>query len=307
MSRIAVVGSINTDFVVRTGRFPRPGETILGDSFAVYGGGKGANQAIAAARLGANVEFFGAVGTDANSAERLAALRADGVGTTNVVEIDGFGGVAVIEVEEASGQNSIVLVPGANGQVTVDRVRAPLRNWGSVNDVVCLQLEIPLETVEMALTMGRACGALNVLNAAPLDPRIASTLGLVDVLIVNEIEAGQLLGRGPVKVDEVAAVASRLRELGVRDAVIVTLGDRGAWLSDDDSNELIPARRVPVVDTTGAGDAFCGAFCAWQARGSTRLDAVKVAAIVGSLSVQKPGAQPSLPTLNELKEALSGA
>ncbi len=303
MRRVAVVGSINTDFVVRSDRFPEPGETLIGESFAIYGGGKGANQAIAASRLGAEVEFFGAVGRDANSTERLAALRSDGVGIGNVRTIDGFGGVAVIQVESTNGQNSITLVPGANGAVEAGDVGPVLESWCRPGDVFSQQLEIPLETVRAVLAVGLARGAVNVLNAAPFDERVIAMLPLVDLLIVNEIEAGQILHYGPVRLEDVSSVATEIRHMGVRSAVIVTLGSRGAWLNDDNVNELVPAPVVRAVDTTGAGDAFCGALCAWLARGASQLDAVRAGVIAGSLAVQHHGAQPSLPTLEEFNAA----
>lgn len=303
MSRVALVGSINTDFVVRTSRFPEPGETVVGDSFAVYGGGKGANQAIAAARLGAGVEFFGSVGHDANSAERLAALQAEGVGTGNVRLVDGFGGVAVIQVESSSGQNSITLVPGANGTVDANHVRPALESWCRSGDIFCQQLEIPLETVRAVLEVGRAREAINVLNAAPFDQRVIEMLPLVDVLIVNEIEAGQVLSSAPPRLEDASTASAAIRDMGVRHGVIITLGSRGAWLSDGEVDDLFPARTVQAVDTTGAGDAFCGAFCAWIARGASRLDAVRAGVTAGSLTVQRRGAQPSLPTLDEVERA----
>ncbi len=304
MSRVAVVGSINTDFVVRTGRFPEPGETVIGESFAVYGGGKGANQAIAAARLGAIVEFFGAIGQDANSAQRLAGLQSDGVGTTNVRQVDGFGGVAVIQVESSSGQNSITLVPGVNWTVDAQEVKTALEGWCKPGDVFCQQLEIPLDTVRAVLEIGRERRAINVLNSAPFDDRVIVMLPYIDVLIVNEIEAGQILNSGPVRLEDASTASAAIRKMGVGHGVVITLGSRGAWLNDGEVDELIPARVVKAVDTTGAGDAFCGAFSAWLAQGTSRLDAVRAGVLAGSLAVQRHGAQPSLPTLDEFNRAI---
>lgn len=305
MTRVAVVGSINTDFVVRSSAFPRPGETIIGESFATYGGGKGANQAIAAARLGATVEFFGAIGQDAQSLERLEDLRADGVGTENISRVAGYGGVAIIEVESSSGQNSIILVPGANSAVSQEQVEPTLRTWCAPGDVFCQQLEIPLDTVTVVLALGVERGALNVLNAAPYDQRVVDMLGMVDDLIVNEIEAGQLLGVGSISVHDAPRVAASLRQKGVRHSVVITLGSLGAWLNDGNVNQLFPTREVPVVDTTGAGDAFCGAFCAWITRGATRIEATRAAVFAGTLAVQRHGAQPSLPSLAEVQSLLN--
>lgn len=304
MSKVAAVGSINTDFVARCKRFPSPGETVVGESFAIYGGGKGANQAIAASRLGARVEFFGAVGQDANSLQRLADLQSAGVGTHHIAQVSGYGGVAVIQVESGSGQNSITLVPGANAEVQPHTVERDLSGYCVTGDVISLQLEIPLETVGAALTVGRRVGARTVLNAAPFDPRAADMLELVDALIVNEIEAGQFLGSGPITLENAQYAARALRKLGVREAVVITLGSQGAFLADGSVEEHVPAQPVTVVDTTAAGDAFCGAFCAWLSKGFAAPEAVNIATIAGSLAVQRHGAQPSLPALAELKNAL---
>jgi ribokinase len=305
MSRVAVAGSINTDFVVRAARFPVPGETLHGESFAVYGGGNGATQAIAAARLGATVEFFGAAGRDPQSIERVQQFAADGVGTTNIITFDGFGGIAMIQVEESSGQNAITLVPGANLLLTPDLVTTRLETWSRSGDLLCLQLEVPLETVAASLALTQRFGMTTILNAAPYDARVSELLSLVDHLIVNEIEAGQLLGGGSIGRDDAAAAGARLLALGVRATVIITLGGHGAVLVDREGPLAIPAPSVRVVDTTGAGDAFVGAFCAALSGGMDTRDAARSAVIAGSLAVQKPGAQPSLPTSAELAASFS--
>ncbi len=307
MTRIGVVGSINTDFVVRSERFPAPGETLIGESFAVYGGGKGANQAIAAARLGATVQFFGAAGRDPQSAERVQQLSTDGVGTGNIVTFDGYGGIAMIQVEGSSGQNAITLVPGANMLLTPDLVTPRLADWCQPGDLLCSQLEVPLETVQSSFAMKQRHGLTTILNAAPFDVRIAGFIALIDYLIVNEIEAGQLLGEDAVDPEEAIAAGERLLALGVGTAVLITLGAHGAVLVDGTGGRSIAAPRVNVVDTTGAGDAFVGAFCASLTSGLSVVDAVHSAVIAGSLAVQKPGAQPSLPTAAELSAALDRA
>ncbi len=304
MSKVVAIGSINTDFVVRTRRFPVPGETIAGESFDIFGGGKGANQAIAAARLGAAVTFFGAAGEDANSDQRVADLEREGIDVTNVMRTDGYGGVAVIEVDSTTGENTIVLVPGANAAVTSVRVEDSFVASCRSGDIVSLQLEVPLDTVLMSMTLGRRAGARTVLNAAPFTPMVTSMLNLVDVLIVNEIEAGQFLETGPIAVEHARDAAHRLRSIGIRDAVAITLGARGVWLLDDSVDELLPAPTVTAVDTTGAGDAFCGAVCAWLARGESHLSAVKAGVVAGALAVQRQGAQPSLPTVKEVNALL---
>ena len=304
MTRVGVIGSINTDFVVRAARFPAPGETVIGDSFAVYGGGKGANQAIAAARLGASVEFFGAVGRDPQSTDRVQQLTADGVGTSNIVEFDGFGGIAVIVVEQSSGQNAITLIPGANALLLPADVDQRLDRWCRQGDLICVQLEVPLETVEIALSKKLEFGLTTIVNAAPYDLRGVALLPLTDFLMVNEIEAGQLLGIGSVTREDAGRAGLRLLELGVGVAVVITLGADGATLIDRDGEMHIPARVVPVVDTTGAGDTFVGAFCASLAAGQSPREAAHRSVIASSLAVQKHGAQPSLPSLAELQAVL---
>lgn len=305
MTRIAVVGSINTDLVVRSARFPMPGETVLGDSFAVYGGGKGANQAIAAARAGGTVEFFGAVGSDPQSKDRIQQLEADGVGTSNIVELDGFGGIAVIQVEEESGQNAITLIPGSNARLTDDLFLEPFKNWCRPSDILCMQLEVPLESVESALSLKRETALTTVLNAAPFDSRVTKLLPMVDYLVVNEIETGQLTGGSPVVLEDAVAAGKRLLNAGIGVAVVITLGAAGAVLIEQRSETRLPARRVPVVDTTAAGDAFAGVFCASLASGHSAAEAARAAVVAGTLAVQKHGAQPSLPTSKEIREALA--
>jgi ribokinase len=305
MSRVAVIGSINTDLVARSTRFPVPGETVLGESFAVYGGGKGANQAIAAARAGGTVEFFGAVGRDPYSIDRIQQFNIDSVGTSNVVESDGYGGIAVILVEESSGQNVITLIPGANSYVTGDVFIDPLKKWCRPGDIICLQLEIPLESVEAALSLKREYALTTVLNAAPFDSRAIKLLPMVDYLVVNEIEAGQLTGQPRIAPGDAAAVGKRLLGAGVAVAVVITLGSAGALFIDARGATHFPAERVSVVDTTAAGDAFAGVFCASLADGLSAADATRAAVVAGTLAVQKHGAQPSLPTAVEIREALA--
>jgi len=280
---------------------------VMGDSFAIYGGGKGANQAIAAARLEAEVELFGAVGRDPESLQRLNQLRLDGVGIANVVEFDGFGGIAIIEVEQSSGQNRIVLIPGANAELRADAVSQRLIGWSQPGDILCKQLEVPLDVVERTLALRAERRMTTILNAAPFDPAVVELLPLVDYLILNEIEAGQLVGMGPVAAAEAGRVGARIRDMGVHAAVIVTLGAEGATLIDEAGELHVAAPEVRVDDTTGAGDAFVGAFSASLARGERTRTAARAAVVAGSLAVQKPGAQPSLPTLSELRAALVSA
>ncbi|TVR69091.1 MAG: ribokinase [Sphaerobacteraceae bacterium] len=296
---IIAVGSINTDLVVRVESFPIPGETVYGDEFATYAGGKGANQAAAAARLNGNVKMIGAVGDDANSSERLADLKDAGVDISPVmIRSQSPGGVALIQVD-ASGQNQIVIVPGANGTVSPDDVRHELPDLLSAGDLVLLQFELPFETVKQSLEQCRSHSARSIVNTAPYVTGTADLLNLIDILVVNEIEAGQLLGIKPVSLDQAEDAARDLLARGP-EVVFVTLGGDGAVICDADSCEHIPAPDVDVVDTTGAGDATVGAFAMALDEGQDVASAARIAVMTGSFAVQRPGAQPSQPTRAEL-------
>lgn len=296
---IVAVGSINTDLVVRVSSFPMPGETVYGDEFATYAGGKGANQAAAAARLGGTVKMLGAIGDDVNSSERLADLRDAGVDISPImIRSRTPGGVALIQVD-ASGQNQIVIVPGANGTVTEDDVRDELPSILQRDDLVLMQFELPFSSVSRALEVARSGGARSIVNTAPYVEGTKDLLGLIDILVVNEIEAGQLLGIEPVSVDGALEAAKQLLECGPQ-AVFITLGGAGAIICDGTRCEHIQAPSVSVVDTTGAGDATVGAFAMALDEGRDLIDAARIAVMTGSFAVQRPGAQPSQPTRAEL-------
>ncbi|HET7035725.1 MAG TPA: ribokinase [Thermomicrobiaceae bacterium] len=301
MTSVVVVGSINTDLVARVRRFPAAGETVFAESFETFGGGKGANQAVAAARLGAATRLIGAVGTDAESQARLDALGAGGVDCAGVRRVPGRGGLALIEVENVSGQNRITVVPGANALVDGALVATALGPALAPGDIVCCQLEVPLEAVEAALRLGRAGGALTVLNAVPARVGLEPLLALADVLVVNEIEAGQLLGGPPVALADAGDGAAALRELGPR-SVVLTFGAAGVFLLSGEQGLLEPAPTVSVVDTTGAGDALVGALCAELARGASLDSALATGVAAASFAVQRAGAQPSFPTRPELDD-----
>lgn len=298
---VVVVGSINTDLVVRVNEFPMPGETVYGDDFATYAGGKGANQAAAAGKLGASVAIVGAVGDDANSTERLKDLRDAGVDISRVLARDDTaGGIALIQVDH-SGQNNIVIVPGANGSVTPDDIRATLPQTVSSDDLVLAQLELPMETVREALKAARDQGARTIVNTVPFVGGTAELLPLIDLLVVNEIEAGQLLGRGAITVEEAGQTCDELQAKGP-DVVFVTLGAAGAVIKDSSGSTTIPAPSVDVVDTTGAGDTTVGAFAMALGDGMSVLESARFAVMAGSFAVQRAGAQPSQPTRSELDE-----
>lgn len=283
---VIVVGSVNLDYTVTVDRHPRPGETVLGGDTVTAPGGKGGNTAVAAARIGAGVALLGAVGTDPAGGLLLDALSAAGVDTALVRRADGPSGAAYITVDPG-GENAIVVSPGANAQVNradVDRARAAIESA----TVLFAVLEVPLATVRYAVATAAAAGVRVVLNASPVADLPPATLTVLDPLIVNQHEAAVLLGRtdpGPA-----ADLASGLRELGPRSAV-VTLGAAGAVVAEAAGTTEIPAPRVAVVDTTGAGDAFSGALCGRLAAGAGLVEAAREAVAHAAQAVQRPGAQ----------------
>jgi len=281
--RVVVVGSANMDLVVRTPRLPAAGETVLGGDLLRVPGGKGANQAVAAARAGAPVRFVGALGGDAFGDELLAALLADGVDVTQVTRVGRPTGTALIVVDEA-GENLSAVAPGANFALQAAAVDAGLADLTAA-DVVLTQLEVPLACVAAAA----ASSGRTILNAAPAGPLDAAVLARVEVLVVNEAEGAALSG----STDPVQA-AHALRAEGPS-SVIVTLGGEGLLLADDGGITRLPAHKIDVVDATAAGDAFCGALAAALARGATMPQAVRFANAAAALATTRPGAQPSLP------------
>jgi ribokinase len=295
-SGVLVIGSSNTDLVCRSPRIPAPGETITGRSFAQFAGGKGANQAVAAARAGADVAFVGACGDDDFGVARRSDLVAEGIGVDRMRVIPGASsGIALIVVDDR-GENQIVYVPGANNLVSVEDVASALHDLDY--GVVSLTFEIPFATVAHAALHHRD-GALVVLNAAPYDDRVIDLLSEVDVLVCNELEAAAVLGRAVVDQSaELDAVA--LVERGPR-SVVLTLGRSGAVAADRSGAWRTPAPAVDAVDTTGAGDAFCGALSAWLATDRPLSEAVRAGVAAGSLAVTRHGAQSSSPT----REAVS--
>lgn len=289
---VVVVGSVNADLVVQVDRRPAAGETVLGSDLATYPGGKGANQAVAAARLGARVGFLGRVGSDAHGEFLRAALDGDGVDTGPLITTEGASGVALITVDP-DGDNSIIVSAGANGGLTREDVAAAGSLLAGAG-VVSLQLEIPLPAVIEAARLAEAAGARVVLNLSPATEVPADLLALCDPLVVNQHEARSLLKRDTD--DQVTA----LLELGAR-SVVVTLGADGAEVGEGGQITSIPSPRVEAVDTTGAGDAFTGAL-AWRlAAGDGLADAARVAVKVGAAAVRRPGAQSSFPRLEEIQ------
>ncbi len=293
---IVVVGSVNADLLVEVDRHPHPGETLLGRSSSVLAGGKGANQAVAAARLGARTAMVGAVGRDPYAEVALSELRRAEVDLSHVAQVDGATGLAVVTVAD-DGENSIVVIPGANGSVTAEVVDAAAETI--VGAAVCvLQAEIPLDAVRRAADLAAGAGRRVVLNVAPACTLPVETLRLADPLVVNEHEASILLGDGPGASDSPAQAAERLAALGVR-SVVITLGAAGVLGIEDGHAWSLPARRVEARDSTGAGDAFVGALAVGLARGESVEHAALTATRVAAYSVQRLGAQASYPWKDE--------
>ncbi|MFF0319158.1 ribokinase [Nonomuraea angiospora] len=288
---VVVVGSANADLVVQVERHPAPGETVLGSELAVHPGGKGANQAVAAARLGARVALLGRVGADGHGRLLRESLERDGVDLGHLRDTAAASGIAMIAVGPR-GDNSIIVAPGANARLTEGDVldAAPLLRSAPV---VSLQLEIPLPAVLAAARLARRA----VLNLSPALPVPDELLALCDPLVVNEHEAALLLGAP----GEPERQARELLALGPR-SVVITLGADGAVVAEDGVVQAVPSPRVAAVDTTGAGDAFTGAL-AWRlAAGEPLTEAAAFAARVGAAAVRRPGAQDSYPTMAEVEE-----
>jgi ribokinase len=296
VTQVVVVGSVNADLVVTVDRYPGPGETVPGHGGTVLPGGKGANQAVAAARLGADVALVGAVGDDAYAETATACLRDAGVDLTALARRRGPTGLAVVTVA-ADGENTIVVVAGANAAMSPADVDAHRRLIGEAT-VVVVQGELPRETTEAA---ARAAGARLIVNLAPAGPLDPAVLRRADPLVVNEHEAGHalaLLGGDPAQATG-AALATALGDAGVP-SVVVTLGAAGAVVVRDGATTHVPAPAVPVRDTTGAGDAFVGALATRLATGDDLLAAARFAVRVAAHSVQRSGAQPSYPAAADL-------
>jgi ribokinase len=317
---VLVVGSVNVDLVVAAPRLPTPGQTVTGGDVARYPGGKGGNQATAAARLGAAVAFVGAVGADDMGGEARSALAAEGIDIAELIETGRPTGVALIVVDPRA-ENLIAVAPGANGDVHAAHVEAALRRLApGRGDVVLVCREIPPDGVRAALEIGRAAGAITILNPAPADDPDAVTLALADILTPNESELALLAGGRSARDDpEVAArhLLARRDPAGPRPAgradaggvaaapapaVVVTLGAAGALVVRLGGPAVaVPAPAVHPVDTTGAGDTFNGALAAGLADGQDLVLAVRRAVAAAALSTTRPGARGGMPTLAELE------
>lgn len=305
-AKVTVVGSINMDLVTRVANFPEPGETIIGGDLQTFPGGKGANQAVAAARLGAEVTMVGRVGDDVFASQLKQNLASTGVDLTYVFDSDSTAsGVALILVDE-HGQNIIVVASGANARVTAQDVEAATAAIATA-DALLLQLEIPLESVHRAAEIAHENGVKVILNPAPAQELPAELLSIIDILIPNESETSILTGLPAASLKDMEVSADELRNLGAG-TILLTLGQQGALLIEPAGLRRYPAFAVErVVDTTAAGDAFVGGLAMAIAEGKPVREAVPWGNAAGALSVTRSGAQPSLPSRGEVEELLEQA
>jgi ribokinase len=303
MGRVFVAGSINMDVVATAGRHPRIGETVTGDAVLYFPGGKGANQAVAAAKLGAPTTLIGRLGIDAFGDQLKAFLAAQGVDLSLVQQTsEAHTGTALITI--ANADNTIVVIPGANALVSAADVAAPVLAKG---DVAVSQFEIPLSAIGAFLGRARAVGATTILNPAPAIEFGRDLLDLVDILILNESELGLLANTEFCDTDAAAVFIEAIRSLqaGKDKAICVTLGKRGVLALIGGEPLIIAGHAVKALDTTGAGDCFVGAMAAQLAAGQPLRSALEYANIAASICVQRMGAAPSMPTLAEVEAILS--
>ena len=297
--KIVVIGSCNTDMVINMERLPLPGETLLGGTFFMNSGGKGANQAVAAARLGGKVIFVAKVGNDPFGIRSVDQYKAEGIGTKHVVVgKEHPSGVALILVD-AHGENSIAVASGANAQLMpqdVDNARSAIEE----GDIVLMQLETPMETVEYAAQMAKQKGKRVILNPAPAQVLSESLLRNLYMLIANETEAEYISGTRITDMDSVARAADIISSKGVEN-VVITLGSKGAFVKERGVYHQVQGLKVKAVDATAAGDTFCGAVCVALAEGMSVAEAVEFANRAAAVTVTRMGAQSSLPYRNEVK------
>jgi ribokinase len=298
--QITVIGSLNRDTVVRVSRIPAPGETVLGTDVGTYRGGKGANQALAAARLGRPVSLIGRVGADGDGTSYLRALVAEGVDVEGVsVDIDVPTGQAFVFLGEDA-ENAIAVIPGANGNLSAEDVAAASDLLDRAS-VALAQLEVPLDAVKAAAQL---CRGTFVLNPAPAKRLGQELLSRVDVIVPNRSELALLVGEA--ELTDVGGVIRQARRLRGPGAVVVTMGGEGAVLVNGDRELRIPAPEVDAVDTTGAGDAFCAALADALARGEALEEAVRWAVAAGAAAVTRVGAQTALPTADQVRGLAGG-
>ena len=302
MGQVTVVGSFMYDLVATVPRRPKTGETLVGNTFGMFLGGKGANQAIAASRAGSKVTMVGRLGNDFFGKQFLEKFSREGINTDFVTQDDENGTGVAMPLIDASGDNSIVIIPQANMALTVENINQAQSTIADA-DVLVIQCEVPMDANQRAAEIAKQNDTLVILNPAPAQLIPDQILKLVDIIIPNEIETETLTGL-PTKTENEVLVAGRnLLSKGV-ETVILTLGDRGSLLLNEDGEKLIPAFDVSVVDTTAAGDSFCGVLAASLANGISINLSVEIANAAGALAVTKLGAEPSLPQRDAIDELL---
>ena len=295
---ITVVGSVNMDLVVSVNEIPRPGETVLGKSLLQNPGGKGANQAVAAARLGSKVTFIGCIGDDIFGEALKNNMEVNGIDTTPIRTVAGCNsGIALIQVDD-KGQNNIVVVPGSNYKLT----REDIDNNYEVlqkSDIVILQLEVPLEIVEYTFEQAKRAGCITILNPAPACELPKKLLEYVDILIPNEHELQRITNEDCSTLQGIEKAARRLQQSGVK-KLLVTMGEKGVLYLDQNESEIYPANKVDVVDTTAAGDSFLGGFTSSYERHRDIAAAIKYGQLTAAYTIQRHGAQQSLPSYKDI-------
>ena len=289
--KVVVIGSCNTDMVVKANRLPVPGETILGGTFYMNPGGKGANQAIAASRLGAEVTFISKIGYDLFGLQALEIYKSEKINTDFIfTDQKSPSGVALISVD-SFGENSIIVAPGASRSLSIEDINKA--------DIILMQLEIPIETVEYAATIAKKYNKKVILNPAPASTLSNSFLNNVHTILPNRIEAEMLSGIKVMDIDSAHRAAEAIGEKGIEN-VVITLGKDGAYVKEKDQYAMIPAKEVETIDTTGAGDVFCGAFSVYLSEGHSLAESVTFANAAAALAVTRIGAQSAIPYKREI-------
>lgn len=298
-NKVVVIGSYNTDLTIKTMRIPRPGETVIGGIFSEGGGGKGANQAVAAARAGANVSFIARVGNDILGKEGKQRLTEEGIDTTYIThDNDAATGVAFIVVDER-GENSIVVASGANARLSSDDMRTAKKEISSAG-VLLVQLESPLDAIQTAIHQCKENGTTVILNPAPAQSLEKKFLQEIDIITPNKVEAEMLTGIKITDEESLRSITKKFFEFGIK-CVLITLGSKGVFVGLHDSMELIPSFKVRTIDSTGAGDVFSGSLAAFLSEGMSIDQSVRMANASASISVTRMGAQNSAPRRNEIE------
>lgn len=299
-SQVIVIGSINTDMAVKSPSLPRAGETVLGTEFKMSGGGKGANQAVAAARLGADVAMVASVGDDLFGKQAKSDLEAENIDCRYIIEVPNrASGIALINVDD-QGENQIVVYPGANHHMTQDQVSVALAG-ADESTIVLLQLEIPLDVVQSAIQKANEKSAKVILDPAPAEKLPSEILADVFLLTPNQTEAEQLTQIKVLDTDSAQCAANAMLDLGIQN-VALTMGNDGVLLANSESNTMIPATAVNAIDSTAAGDCFNGALASALSKGSSLSTAAEFACKAAAIAVTRLGAQDSMPSQSEIEQ-----